>query len=224
MAIPDPQGEGPRPEASGNRKRSGPVYWEADDRRNRPWQDAENGVFEHPGRGLGTTIETEKHTAMNDNQGPYITALLCEKVLEEKDGIKSAVRLIDRITHVRVGQDVPSTLPPFDYPISLMIKLKSGQARGTYSIVVHLVKPSGESREVVRRAVNFEGDDDRGIDIVGQLGLRIEMTGLYWFEICLEDRGRSEVLTRLPLRVVYLPQTQPRSGESSSGGDLQGNN
>ncbi len=28
---------------------------------------------------------------MIDSQGPYITALLCERVLEEKDGIKTAI-------------------------------------------------------------------------------------------------------------------------------------
>ena len=50
---------------------------------------------------------------MNNTQGPYVTALLCEKILEEKDGIKTAIRIIDRLTHVRVGPDAPATLPPF---------------------------------------------------------------------------------------------------------------
>ena len=149
------------------------------------------------------------------SQGPYITALLCERVLEEKDGIKTAIRIIDRVTHVRVGPDAPPTLPPFDYQLSLMMKLTSGATRGLYSVVVHLVKPSGESTEVVRQAVNFEGDDDRGGDIVGQLKLRIEMTGVYWFEIFLDDRGKTELLTRLPFRVVYLPHISPKPGSAS---------
>lgn len=158
---------------------------------------------------------------MIDSQGPYITALLCERVLEEKDGIKTAIRIIDRVTHVRVGPDAPSTLEPFDYQLSLLIKLTSGATRGLYSVAVHLVKPSGESKEVVRQAVNFEGDDDRVGDIVGQMKMRIEMTGVYWFEIFLDDRGRTELLTRLPFRVVYLPQMSPKP-ESARGSQPDG--
>ena len=146
---------------------------------------------------------------MNDSQGPYVTALLCERVLEEKDGIKSAIRIIDRITHVRMGPNPPRALEPFDYLVTMLIKIKSGAARGGYSILVHLLKPSGETKEVLRQAVSLEGDDDRGIDLVARLPLRIEMTGLYWFELFLDDAGRAELLTRLPFRIVYLPQAGP---------------
>ncbi len=148
---------------------------------------------------------------MNDNQGPYITALLCEKVLEEKDGIKTAVRIIDRVTHVRVGPDPPSTLPPFDYQLALFMKLTSGATRGLYSIVVRLVAPSGDSNEVIRQAINFEGDDDRVGDLVCKMKLRFEMAGVYWFEIFLDDRGKTDLLTRLPFRVIYMPQIRPGS-------------
>ena len=145
---------------------------------------------------------------MNDNQGPYITALLCEKVLEEKDGIKTAVRMIDRVTHVRVGVDAPSTLPPFDYQLTLLMKLTCGATRGLYTIVVNLLAPSGDSKELFQRAINFEGDDDRVADLVAQMKIRLDMAGVYWFEIFLDDRGKAELLTRLPFRVVYLPQVQ----------------
>ena len=154
---------------------------------------------------------------MNNTQGPYVTALLCEKILEEKDGIKTAIRIIDRLTHVRVGPDAPATLPPFDYQLALLIRLISGTTRGLYSVIVHLVAPSGESKEVVHQAVNFEGEDDRGGDIVGQMKIRIDMAGVYWFEIFLDDRGKVELLTRLPLRVVYLPHVSPKPGSAPGG-------
>lgn len=36
--------------------------------------------------------------------GPFLSAaLLCEKVLVEQDGIKSAIRIIDRVTHAVLG-------------------------------------------------------------------------------------------------------------------------
>ena len=144
------------------------------------------------------------------HEGPYISALLCEKVLEEKDGVKSAIRIIDRVTRTMVGPDASPTLQPFDYSMSLLIRLKSGHVRGVYTIKVNLVKPSGESFQMMQLPVHFEGEEDRGVDVAGQIQMRIEEPGLYWFEISLQDRGADELLTRLPFRVVYLPQITPR--------------
>jgi hypothetical protein len=40
--------------------------------------------------------------------GPYIgAAFLCEKILQEKDGVLSAIRIVDRITHSAVGPEAP---------------------------------------------------------------------------------------------------------------------
>ncbi len=45
---------------------------------------------------------------MSENSGPYlIAALLCEKVLQEKDGIISVIRMIDRITLTVNALDAP---------------------------------------------------------------------------------------------------------------------
>ena len=138
-------------------------------------------------------------------EGPYLlAAFLCEKVLEEKDGVKTAVRIVDRVTRQALESNPPSELKPFGYKITLLIMMKSGSARGVYDVVIRLVQPSGESSEFVRQAVHFEGEEDRGVDIVGNLDLKIEMQGLHWFEILLGD----ELLTRCPLRVIYLPQRQ----------------
>ena len=150
------------------------------------------------------------------DEGPYITALLCERILEEKDGVRSAVRIIDRVTRTMVGPDASPTLQPFDYPVFLLIRLKSGHVRGVYGIKVTLVKPSGESAPILQAPVNFEGDEDRGVDIVGQIQMKVETTGIYWFEIKLEDQGKEELITRLPFRVIYLPQKTPQFGGSGN--------
>ena len=81
---------------------------------------------------------------------------------------------------------------------------------------MNLVKPSGESVPVLQGPMNFEGEEDRGVDVVGQIQLRIETTGLYWFEISLDDKGKEELITRLPFRVIYLPQITPKFGGSGS--------
>ena len=90
----------------------------------------------------------------------------------------------------------------------MMLKFKSGSARGSFEIKIRMQKPSGESPEPAIRAVNFEGDDDRGIDVVVKMNVRFEMPGLYWFDIYLNQIR----ITRIPMRVVYLPQVMQTGG------------
>jgi hypothetical protein len=75
-------------------------------------------------------------------RGPFISAaLLCEKVLIEQDGVKSVIRIVDRVTRTVIGPNPPETMEPFDYEIALLVRLKSGWARGSYLLRVELVKP-----------------------------------------------------------------------------------
>lgn len=151
---------------------------------------------------------------MSTGEGPFIAAMLCERVLEEKDGVKTVVRIIDRVTRQIVGPTVPAAMEPFDYPLTLFIKLTPGNVHGTYGISIHIVDPSGDSEQVGGTTVNFEGQEDRGADIVGPIPFKATMPGVFWFEIYLEDRGKHELLTRLPFRVIYLPRiiAAPRPG------------
>lgn len=146
-------------------------------------------------------------------RGPYLSAaFLCEKVLEEKDGVKSAIRIIDRIIHTVVLPSPPEKMEPFDYPVSLYIRLKSGDARGPMTLRVTLVKPSGESPPPIEQTVVFEGEEDRGANIIGNLTIKFDQPEIYWFDV---ELGGVQ-LTRIPLRVVYVPQ--PRRIHGQSGG------
>lgn len=156
-------------------------------------------------------------------QGPYLSAaLICEKVLEEKDGVKSAIRIIDRVTRTVVGPSPPEEMGAFDWEGNLLVRLKSGRARGTLTLEVRLIKPSGEGAPSLRHTVFFEGEEDRGVDVVVGMRIKFDQTGIYWFKLQLGGT----LLTQIPLRVIYMPQvmqvatsggpptpTQPPSGE-----------
>ena len=136
--------------------------------------------------------------------GPYLSAaFLCERVLNEQDGVKSAIRIVDRVNRQAVGPEPPADMEPFDYQVTLFIRFKSGRIRGTRTIEAELVKPSGESKPVMRAPVLFEGEDDRGIDLVAVIGIRFEITGVYWFNISLDGIR----VSRIPFRVVYMPHS-----------------
>ena len=135
--------------------------------------------------------------------GPFLsTALICEKVLMEQDGVKSAIRIIDRVTRQPSGKEGPTEMEPFTYQCMLFLRFKSGRCRGTRTIKIELVKPSGESKPLIKQSVLFEGEDDRGIDSVGQLVVEFDQTGVYWFNVLLEDIR----VTKIPFRVIYSPQ------------------
>ena len=147
-------------------------------------------------------------------QGPFLSAaLICEKVLDEKDGVKSAIRIIDRITRTAIGPSPPEEMEPFNWEGALLIRLKSGWARGSYRLTIRLVKPSGESPTPMHHTVFFEGEEDRGVDIVANLRIRFDQIGIYWFKVYLED----SLLTQIPLRIVYIPQVKQIPGTT---GDL----
>lgn len=154
---------------------------------------------------------------MNLLEGPYLSAaLLCEKVLVEQDGVKSAIRIIDRVTHTVAGPSPPAQMEPFEHEMSLLIKLKSGSARGVYPLRVVFVKPSGESPVPMEQPVNFEGEEDRGVDVIASLKIAFDLTGIYWFEIYLAGN----IVTRVPFRVIYLPQVMQM--HAAGGGPPQG--
>lgn len=150
-------------------------------------------------------------TNMPFEQGPYLSAaFLCEKVLEERDGVKSAIRIIDRVTRTAVGPSPPEEMEPFDYEATLLIKLKSGWARGSYPLEIRLVKPSGETPTPLRQTVYLEGEEDRGVDIMVNMRIKFDITGIYWFHVYLRD----VCLTQIPLRVIYMPQVRQIHGPS----------
>lgn len=138
--------------------------------------------------------------------GPYlIAALICEKVLVEKDNVPSPIRIIDRITinTITITQEgslvvIPQVSEQEPLTLTLFISLRSGMARGTSSIKIALEEPSGLKRPPQELPVLFEGED-KGVNLILPFRLKPDPQGVYWFHISLEDQH----LTRIPLRVVH---------------------
>lgn len=135
--------------------------------------------------------------------GPYLSAaLICEKVLIEADGVKSAIRIVDRVTRQAFGPNPPEEMAPWDYDIYMFLRFKSGRARGPMTLEIQPEKPSGEYVPSQKMTIIFEGEDDRGIDSIGQVRLKVDQVGIYWFNVILKGVR----ITRIPLRIIYVPQ------------------
>lgn len=62
----------------------------------------------------------------------------------------------------------------------------------------------------LQSSVLFEGEDDRGIDIVVNLHIKFELSGVYWIYLSLNNVR----LTKIPLRLIYMPQIMTIPGTS----------
>ena len=140
--------------------------------------------------------------------GPHVSlAVLCEQVIEEKDGTLSLIRVVDRLTTLSDRSATPDQMPAMAHNLFLVVGLKGDRARGRHTLHIILEKPSGGRFPAPSQSVQFETGEDKGANLVIRLQMAFDEEGLYWFDIYL-DRADNEqsLLTRIPLRIIYQPQ------------------
>jgi hypothetical protein len=140
-----------------------------------------------------------------DKPKPYLTAaLLCERVLQEKDGSLTIVRLADRIQYRIQGRGLPEGIRPA-INIQGLLSLKSGPVIGEHTVKLVMEKPDGARKEILAHPVKFQGKD-HGQNIILNMGVGIDQDGLYWFDVIFND----ETLTRIPLMITPLEESEPQ--------------
>jgi hypothetical protein len=137
---------------------------------------------------------------INPGEGPYVTmASLCERILIERDGTYSAIRIVDRVIHTVRGTNPAGQMDPFPFQLQMLI-LKAGAAVGRATLEIQTRLPSGLTAEKSLSTIHF-GGEERGPSVPVTLNLTLEYEGLYWFEVMVDGR----LLTKVPLRVEYRP-------------------
>lgn len=135
----------------------------------------------------------------SENNGPYlIAAILCEKVLQEKDEKISIIRMVDRVAVTVHTLGSPEAMPPTTVSLNALIALKSGSARGRGTVIWRTETPAGLRLPDQLFPVLFEGDD-RGVNVIIALNMIVDQEGVYWFAVVLDK----QLLTRIPLRILY---------------------
>ncbi len=143
------------------------------------------------------------------NTKPWVNvAVFCEKVLIERDGVVSAIRIIDTVL-IPEDQGLP---PGAAIPVSVMVSLKSGDFVGESLVSVMLEEPDGTRKPFPEKWPVIFAGGEQGVNLVANFLLGIQTLGLYWVEIIWND----EVLTRVPLKLSRAPGPQPVVGPQSS--------
>ncbi|MFZ2088440.1 MAG: hypothetical protein WAU47_07675 [Desulfobaccales bacterium] len=137
-----------------------------------------------------------------EKDGPYLqVAVICEKALEEKDGVISIIRIIDRVMVTYVGHDVPEEMPETPVSFVLVASFKSGEFKGDKELKI-VIKEAGskdkDGKKLILLPLTFEGDE-KGANVILNNVIQTKTEGVYWFEIFLDDKLYSKV----PLRILY---------------------
>jgi hypothetical protein len=131
--------------------------------------------------------------------GPFIrSALLCEKVLQERDGVVSYIRVIDRVTRTDRRTDAPETLEPFQHSMFAALSFVSGDARGRHTVVMEIEPPSGLKKQIASVDVQFEGGN-KAAAIAAQINITLDAEGVHWIHVLLDGAPT----TQIPLEVQY---------------------
>src|SRR5664280_468503 len=95
----------------------------------------------------------------DQNSGPHLAmAVLCEKVLQEHDGVISVIRVVDRFTVHGTAKE----MPPSPLQTNIVVLFKSGATTGKHMIRIRPLKPSGGEMPETEFPALFEGRD-RGV-------------------------------------------------------------
>lgn len=133
---------------------------------------------------------------------PYVmAAFICERVIEEKDGTLSAIRIVDKVDiKVQVQTSDPNVraqdVPPPGISLSGLISIRSGPFKGKGTISLDGEGPSGKIKHLGDFPVNLQGEDN-GQNVVINMVLLTQEDGLHWFNVRFNDN----LLTRIPLRI-----------------------
>jgi len=126
-------------------------------------------------------------------------ALICERVLEEKDGTLSIIRIADRLAIEVAGQLSDSDEPLVRVPGVLVLVFK----RDTENASEHRINVSGtdsSGREVlsVEAPLRIAAGAGQGFDLIVPLAFPVSGGGLYWVNVAADG----QLLTRIPIEVV----------------------
>jgi hypothetical protein len=151
----------------------------------------------------------------SDRAKPLVSAFLCEKILTEKDGVQTYVRVVDHFT-------VPRLLEPNQAGLLvwLAIIVKSGRAKGKYNLSLRMNAPTGEVQAIGEETPFALNGGEHGVNANVMLALQVRHEGLFGIDVMIDE----EVLAHVPFRVTLAAtdsQTTERSTPSEPDGPHQ---
>ena len=135
--------------------------------------------------------------------GPFLTAAsFCDQVIEDKTGVLSLIRMIDRVNITMQGPQPPDELPTVTLNLTLALMFKSGKAEGRSELEIKVEKPSGLIEPISSMSIHFQGGAMAN-NVISSIPYKPEQEGVHWFHISLGDGKISHLITKVPLNIRY---------------------
>jgi hypothetical protein len=132
---------------------------------------------------------------------PYLKlGTICERVLQEKDGVLSLIRMVDRFTLTISGEEPPDQLPHGLKLLTIIMSWVGGL--GSHEAAFNIISPSGETQRSPQTWSFTLDAINRGHNIIVTLPVSIAKEGVYWIEFTLNDQVKS----RIPFQMIYERQ------------------
>lgn len=137
-----------------------------------------------------------------DPGGPYLgCAVFCDSILEDKDGVTSAMRIVDTVNLYippEAPSDVPSAANPIGFTQHLLVIFRPGSALGNHTLKLVVESATGKRKEVSTRELTFTKKKTGGITVRIHAGFTVEKSGMLWLDVILNGK----TYTRVPLNVL----------------------
>jgi hypothetical protein len=135
---------------------------------------------------------------------PYLKmALVCERVLIEKDNTISFIRSIDRIVVSATGPTAPESIPPGNFSATIVSGWAGGL--GPHEGQVRIMPPRAPAIELPTYTMQLNSIVE-GHNHINQVEIPLSSAGTYWFEFLLNGKIRS----RIPFQIIYLRSRTPK--------------
>ena len=132
---------------------------------------------------------------------PYLKlGTICERVLQETDGVLSLIRIVDTFTITITGKEPPERLPSGSKLLTILMSWVGGL--GSHEAAFNIISPGGETQRSPRSWSFTLNAINQGHNIIVTLPVRIAKQGVYWIEFILNDQVKS----RIPFQVLYERQ------------------
>ena len=140
-------------------------------------------------------------TQNKDKPLVYVAAL-CENVLDEKDGVLSAIRFVDKI-QATIPSDAPDEVI-IPVKLAALVMMRAGTARGKRLLSLGVTDPEGKE---LPRTSDFPlvfAEESQGANTIIRIVLGVKAAGLYLFNVALDG----EIIAQMPLDLVLIREKE----------------
>jgi len=138
---------------------------------------------------------------INDREGPFLAAaFFCDKVLDEKDDVLSAIRIVNKITLTASSPEITLEINPAKINLMGLVSIRAGGVKGNHKIKVMSDSEILSEPSQIAVDISFDGNDDATNNVIITLGIEVKREGMIWFGVFFDDK----LLTKMPLRIQVV--------------------